>query len=123
MNRGPVRRIFYRSMLHDIETDHAEFTAGRGVVITADAVLVLLDYGMAPSHPLLIAFDELGFLLSATGTQHGPNVRITCLAPYRAAGKGIVSPNAASALNCPCIGGTERAWHHEQRKCCERRSG
>jgi hypothetical protein len=78
---------------------------------------------MAPSHPLVIAFDELGFLLSATGTQDGPNVRITCLSPYRAAGKGIVSPNAAGAFNCSCMGGTERAWHHQHRKCREGHSG
>ena len=76
LNRGPVRPgyIFCRSVPHDIDTDHAEFTAGRIIVITADAITVLFDHGMAPFDPLLIAFDEFGLLLSVTGTRRSPGM-------------------------------------------------
>src|SRR4051794_13319027 len=91
--------------------DPAEFAPRRGIVITADAVSVLLDDGTTASHPFAIAFDEFGFLLSIARTRHALDVWID-RAPSRGAGKTAERCDAALDLDPRGLG--RRDWRSQQ---------
>jgi hypothetical protein len=98
-----------RSILDEIDSNHAEFTPRRGIIITADTVTVLLGHRTASSYPPPIAFGEFGRLPRVAGTWHGSNMWIIRPAPCRAAGKRVVLSNAARALDSAGLGRTKRA--------------